>query len=230
MAEGRYGAPNVVGSAELLAKKSAVDELGHLRSRPVDGVVFRPTRPVPHEDGFLTEVARASWDALDKASDAGAHHYNVSRADPCLGLHQASVDRLFVVSGLVKIVVYDGRLDSPTHGHYTELVASERNPGLLTIPPDLYHAGRTSASPRRSSSTCPRRCTTTKTRRARHALGLPGGPGAHPLHVVIGAHRWRSRPAQALDLGRRRDEPGNLDPAGDCCMGYVLTVPFNFIR
>jgi len=49
------------------------------------------------------------------------------------------VDRLFVVSGLVKIVVFDGRLASPTHGHYTELVASERNPGLLTIPPDLYH-------------------------------------------------------------------------------------------
>jgi hypothetical protein len=31
---------------------------------PVEGVVFRPTRPVPHEDGFLTEVARASWDMM----------------------------------------------------------------------------------------------------------------------------------------------------------------------
>jgi dTDP-4-dehydrorhamnose 3,5-epimerase len=139
MAEGRYGAPNVVGSAELLAKKSAVDEHGHLRSRLVDGVVFRPTRSVPHEDGFLTEVARASWDALDKP----VTQVHITTTFPARirawGLHQASVDRLFVVSGLVKIVVFDGRLDSPTHGHYTELVASERNPGLLTIPPDLYH-------------------------------------------------------------------------------------------
>ena len=26
--------------------------------------VFRPTRPVPHEDGYVSEVARASWDVL----------------------------------------------------------------------------------------------------------------------------------------------------------------------
>ena len=55
------------------------------------------------------------------------------------GLHQRSSDRLFVVSGLVKIVVYDGRRDSPTFGVINEFTVSEKNPGLLTIAPNLYH-------------------------------------------------------------------------------------------
>jgi dTDP-4-dehydrorhamnose 3,5-epimerase len=139
MAESSYGTPDVVGSAELLAKKSAVDAHGQLRRMPIDGVVFRPTRPVPHEDGFLTEVARASWDVLDKP--VTQVHITTTFPDRirAWGLHQASIDRLFVVSGLVKIVVFDGRLDSPTHGHLTEIVVSERNPGLLIVPPSLYH-------------------------------------------------------------------------------------------
>src|SRR5258708_3768333 len=54
-------------------------------------------------------------------------------------LHQRSADRLFVVSGLVRIVVFDGRHDSPTKGIVNEFTVSEKNPGLLIIPPNLYH-------------------------------------------------------------------------------------------
>ncbi|MCX7430237.1 MAG: dTDP-4-dehydrorhamnose 3,5-epimerase family protein [Planctomycetia bacterium] len=55
------------------------------------------------------------------------------------GLHQRSTDRLFVVSGLVSIVVFDGRTASPTFGAINEFKVSDRNPTLLVIPPDLYH-------------------------------------------------------------------------------------------
>jgi len=58
------------------------------------------------------------------------------------GLHQKSTDHLFVVSGLVKIVVFDGRRDSPTSGRVNEFTLSEKNPGLLLIPPNLYHGGK----------------------------------------------------------------------------------------
>jgi dTDP-4-dehydrorhamnose 3,5-epimerase len=54
-------------------------------------------------------------------------------------LHQRSIDRLFVVSGLVSVVVYDGRLDSPSFGALNEFKISERNPGLLVIGAGLYH-------------------------------------------------------------------------------------------
>jgi dTDP-4-dehydrorhamnose 3,5-epimerase len=50
-----------------------------------------------------------------------------------------STDRLFVVKGFVSVVVYDGRGGSPTFGSVNEFRVSECNPGLLVIPPNLFH-------------------------------------------------------------------------------------------
>jgi dTDP-4-dehydrorhamnose 3,5-epimerase len=131
--------PNVTGADELLAKKSAVDQSGNLRNQAIDGVIFRPTRPVPHEDGHVTEVARASWEILC----APVVQVHITTTFPgrvrAWGLHQLGTDRLFVVNGLVKIVIFDGRKASPTFGALNEFVVSEKNPGLLLIPPNLYH-------------------------------------------------------------------------------------------
>jgi dTDP-4-dehydrorhamnose 3,5-epimerase len=131
--------PNVTGADELLAKKSAVDQSGNLRNQAIDGVIFRPTRPVPHEDGHVTEVARASWEIL-RAPVVQVH---ITTTFPgrvrAWGLHQLGTDRLFVVNGLVKIVIFDGRKASPTFGALNEFVVSEKNPGLVLIPPNLYH-------------------------------------------------------------------------------------------
>jgi dTDP-4-dehydrorhamnose 3,5-epimerase len=129
----------IAGEAELASKHSAVHEDGGLRAVPIDGVRFRPTRPVPHQDGYLTEVARAGWDVLE--SPIVQVHVTTTFPDRirAWGIHRAVTDRLFVVAGLVKIVVFDGREASPTFGRINEFVVGERNPGLLVIPPDLYH-------------------------------------------------------------------------------------------
>jgi dTDP-4-dehydrorhamnose 3,5-epimerase len=132
-------APNVIGGDELVAKQSAVNELGKLRGTPIDGVQFRPTRPVPHEDGHVAEVARASWDVLGGPIVQVHTTTTFQGRIRAWGLHQAATDRLFVVSGLVKIVIFDGRIGSPTYGRVNEFTVSEKNPGLLIIPPDLYH-------------------------------------------------------------------------------------------
>src|SRR5579862_3463901 len=131
--------PNVVGGQELVAKQSAVDERGKLMRTPIHDVVFRPTRPVPHEDGHVTEVARAGWDII--GGPIVQVHLTTTLPDRkrAWGLHQRSTDRLFVVSGLVKFAVFDGRLDSPTYGCVNEVTMSETSPGLLIVPPNLYH-------------------------------------------------------------------------------------------
>ena len=131
--------PNVLGAEELRAKQSAVDEEGNLRCSLLAGVQFRPTRPVPHEDGHVTEVARASWDVL--GNPVVQVHITTTFAGRvrAWGLHPLGTDRLFVVSGLVKLVVFDVRRDSPTFGQVNEFVVSEKNPGLLIVPPNLYH-------------------------------------------------------------------------------------------
>ena len=131
--------PDVIGGDELVAKQSAVDEQGKLRSVPISGVIFRPTRPVAHEDGHVTEVARTSWqDLVDPVLQVHLTTTLPGRVR-AWGLHQNSTDRLFVATGLVKIAVFDGRHNSPTLGHVNEFTVSEKSPGLLIIPPNLYH-------------------------------------------------------------------------------------------
>jgi len=131
--------PDVLGGEELVAKQSAVNDQGRLRRIPIEGIEFRPTRPVPHEDGHVAEVARESWEQI-RSPIVQVHTTTtfVGRIR-AWGLHQHSTDRLFVVSGLVKIVVFDGRNNSPTYGLINEFTVSEKNPGLLCIPPNLYH-------------------------------------------------------------------------------------------
>ena len=103
--------PNVIGGPGLVAKRSAVNERGELNRSPIEGVKLRATRPVPHEDGHVTEVARASWDIF--AMPVVQVHTTTTFPSRvrAWGLHQLSTDRLFVVTGLVKIVIFDGRND-----------------------------------------------------------------------------------------------------------------------
>jgi dTDP-4-dehydrorhamnose 3,5-epimerase len=131
--------PNVSGADVLVAKESAVNGAGGLRQSLIDGVRFRPVRPVPHEDGTLAEMARTAWLEIDLPIVQVHLTTTFAGRVRAWGLHQVSTDRLFVVSGLVSIVVYDARVGSPTYGTINEFRVTERNPGLLVIPPNLYH-------------------------------------------------------------------------------------------
>jgi dTDP-4-dehydrorhamnose 3,5-epimerase len=131
--------PAVLGGADLVAKMSAVDKQGELRNLPVEGVSFRATRPVPHEDGHVAEVARTDWPVMG----GPILQVHITTTLPgrirAWGLHQRSTDRLFVAEGLVKIAVFDGREGSATFGRLNVFTVSPKNPGLLVIEPNLYH-------------------------------------------------------------------------------------------
>lgn len=129
----------IAGVEHLVAKASAVDSTGHLKQPAIAGVRFRPTRPVPHEDGTVAEIARTAWDEVDQPIVQVHLTTTMAGRIRAWGLHRYSTDRLFVVRGLVSIVVYDGRVESPTHGTLNEFRLSDRNPGLLIVPPNLYH-------------------------------------------------------------------------------------------
>jgi dTDP-4-dehydrorhamnose 3,5-epimerase len=134
--------PRITGFEALVPKQSAVDEYGLLQQTPIEGIRFRPVRPVPHEDGTVAEVARSLWPEIDLPIVQVHITSTLSGRVRAWGLHQASTDRLFVVRGLVSIVVYDAREDSPTYTLINEFRLSERNPGLVVIPPNLYHGWR----------------------------------------------------------------------------------------
>src|SRR4029079_9909767 len=112
---------------------------GALRIDLIDGVLFRPTRPVSHHHGHLTEAFRLDW----TIGVAPIVQVTMTVTFPGIvrawGLHRHTVDRLFGATGSLCVVCYDGRQGSPTFGRVNEFFVGERNQGLVLIPPGVYH-------------------------------------------------------------------------------------------
>jgi dTDP-4-dehydrorhamnose 3,5-epimerase len=129
----------VAGMAAAVHRESHTTPRGELRMELIDGVSYRLLRPVSHTHGHVTEAFREDW----HVTDAPVVQVNVSTTFAgrvrAWGLHAATVDRLFVASGSVRIVCFDGRRDSPTFGRISELYFGERNQGLVVIPVGVYH-------------------------------------------------------------------------------------------
>jgi dTDP-4-dehydrorhamnose 3,5-epimerase len=56
------------------------------------------------------------------------------------GMHRLQADRYFVATGTVRVVLYDGRTESPTFEQLQEVHFTPRSIGLLRIPPGVWHA------------------------------------------------------------------------------------------
>jgi dTDP-4-dehydrorhamnose 3,5-epimerase len=56
------------------------------------------------------------------------------------GMHKLQADRYYVASGHLRVVLYDGRTESPSHGRFQELHFTPETLGLVRIPPGVWHA------------------------------------------------------------------------------------------
>lgn len=107
----------------------------------IDNVQLREVKNViKGGGGVLTEVFRADWSIDDKPVDQVFQ--NLLQPGEISGwhAHQFTQDRIFVNWGNLKIVLYDARTDSSTHGKINEFALGQFRPGLLLIPPGVWHA------------------------------------------------------------------------------------------
>lgn len=56
------------------------------------------------------------------------------------GMHYQQADRYFLISGSVRVVLYDGRRRSPTYRSFAEFHLTEASRARLLIPPGVWHA------------------------------------------------------------------------------------------
>lgn len=112
---------------------------GSPRILPIEGVTLRLVRPASHPHGHLTEVFREDWGVTDAPLVQVTFTTTFPGRVRAWGLHEFTTDRLFAATGSLRIVCYDGRQGSPTHGAINEFFLGERNQGLVVIPPGVYH-------------------------------------------------------------------------------------------
>lgn len=106
----------------------------------IAGVKVRPALTLPDERGEVCEIFNPAWE-FHEAPLVYAYQVCI-RPHKVKGwvVHREQDDRLFISLGNVKIVLYDDRPGSPTHGMVNEIFLGERNRGLITIPSGVYHA------------------------------------------------------------------------------------------
>lgn len=104
----------------------------------IDGVKVKKLKVIPDERGRLMEILRSDDEMFEKF---GQVYLTTAYPGVVKGwhYHKKQSDNMAVVRGMMKIVLYDGRKDSPTCGEINEFFAGEHNPLLLHIPPYVYH-------------------------------------------------------------------------------------------
>jgi len=107
--------------------------------KTIDGVRVREVRNVQKGRGLLTEIFRSDWrlddGVVDQVFQVALGPWEVT----AWHVHRRTLDRLFVNRGAVRIVLYDARASSPTHGQVNEFRFGEQRPGLLLIPAGVWH-------------------------------------------------------------------------------------------
>jgi dTDP-4-dehydrorhamnose 3,5-epimerase len=91
------------------------------------------------DNGTLTEIFRLDW-GLDPG--AVQQVFQVTLVPGALSAwhtHQLTTDRLFITHGQIKIVLFDGREDSPTRGHVNEFRFGIARPAPVVVPPRVWH-------------------------------------------------------------------------------------------
>jgi dTDP-4-dehydrorhamnose 3,5-epimerase len=122
------------------ADAATVDSAGRRISTGIEGVVY--SRAITHVDhrGSLTEVVNFDdpfWD------EPVVYSYCFTIRPGRIkgwGMHLKQADRYFLTTGSVRVVLYDGRVGSPTYEQFAEFHLADASRGRLLIPPGVWHA------------------------------------------------------------------------------------------
>ena len=104
----------------------------------IEGVIVKNLKPILDERGYLQECFRSDWPMFKKFGQAyiTIAFPNVVKA---WHSHKIQTDNMVCINGNAKLVLYDNRKDSSTYKMINEIFFGERNPLLISIPPDIWH-------------------------------------------------------------------------------------------
>jgi dTDP-4-dehydrorhamnose 3,5-epimerase len=104
----------------------------------IEGVLTIPLRKIPDERGMVMHMLRSDAPHFEKF---GEIYFSVVYPGVIKGwhLHKEMTLNYAVISGMIKLVLYDERPGSPTKGELQELFIGEANYMLVRIPPGVWN-------------------------------------------------------------------------------------------
>jgi len=126
--------------AAAVADSQSVDASGRSTRALVHGVKIRDLTLHTDERGTVCEMFDPRW-AWHEDPLVFVYHFTI-RPGWVKGwaMHQCHEDRYCLLQGEMKLVMYDARPDSPTHGQVNEIYLSEQRRQLVNVPAGVWHA------------------------------------------------------------------------------------------
>ena len=104
----------------------------------IDGVLVHPLKRLPDERGAVMRMLRADDPHFERF---GEIYFSVVYPGVVKGwhLHDRMALNYAVVSGVIKLVLYDDRASSPTRGEVQEVFVGDSNYVLVRVPPRVWN-------------------------------------------------------------------------------------------
>ena len=104
----------------------------------IAGVRIHPLRQIPDERGKVMHMLRADDPHFETF---GEIYFSVVNPGVVKGwhLHHVMTINYAVVTGMIKLVLYDDRAGSPTRKEVQEIFLGESNYALVTVPPMVWN-------------------------------------------------------------------------------------------
>lgn len=106
----------------------------------IDGVQIKEMKNVLTRYGHLCEIYRDDW-ALEDSPLVGQifQMRMMSGFISAWHIHEKTTDRLFPITGIFKVVLYDDRAASDSYRIVNEFIIGEHRPALIVVPPGVWH-------------------------------------------------------------------------------------------
>jgi dTDP-4-dehydrorhamnose 3,5-epimerase len=117
-----------------------VDAAGKPVGRLIAGVEVRRAVVQTDERGSLCEILDSRWGFHD-APITYVYQFTI-RPGKVKGwhVHKLHHDRIFLSQGVLKVVLWDSRPESPTYGLVNEIYRTQEQRDLMLIPIGVFHA------------------------------------------------------------------------------------------
>jgi len=104
----------------------------------IEGVKIKKLKTIPDERGRLVEILRNDDDVYKKFGQVyiTTNYPGVVKA---WHMHSLQEDNVCCISGMIKLVLFDGRKKSTSFGKLMELFIGNNNMNLIQIPKNIYH-------------------------------------------------------------------------------------------
>jgi dTDP-4-dehydrorhamnose 3,5-epimerase len=104
----------------------------------IEGVGIRPLKQIPDERGKVMHMLKRDDPWFEKF---GEIYFSVVYPGVIKGwhLHKVMTLNYAVVSGIIKLVLYDDREGSPSRGQVQEIFTGQDSYALITIPPNVWN-------------------------------------------------------------------------------------------